>query len=438
MLTEIDMAIQRLEVHGYRSFENAVWEPGKLNLLVGPNGSGKSNLLRLLELISETARGRLSKAIDEAGGMVPLLWNQEAASFGWRLRLDPVDERRDLVEDAITVELDVGQLRGGSAYVIRNDSLGNWRDFEQRSKPSPLWIYERDVRHAVVYDQQSNGLVPVEGFKPGESLLSQLGEVRTNPIPIYARRLLEDWRVFCDVEVGRDSPIRLPVVTQPSTLVDTDGSNLTAVLHTLYEGNREFRQLVNEGMAAAFGPDYERLAIQAAAAQRVQLAVQWRSSKQPHAGQELSHGTLRFLFLLTVLANPDPGPLIAIDEPETGLHPSMLPIVAEYAVAAAERTQVVLSSHSPEFLDAFTAYRPDVTVCQWEAGRSSLVRLPSDKLGDWLEKYRLGRLFTGGELDMLTMPGVETDADVDARLRALPPETMPIPMPPANPEAAHG
>jgi predicted ATPase len=110
---------------------------------------------------------------------------------------------------------------------------------------------------------------------------------------------------------------------------------------------------------------------------------------------------LRFLFLLTVLSSPDPAPLIAIDEPETGLHPSMLPIVAEYAVEAARRTQVVLTTHSPPFLDAFGAVVPSTTVVKWNEGETELKQIAGDELERWLKEYSLGALHRSGELEAM-------------------------------------
>ena len=413
------MAIQELEIRGYRSFEQVTWEPGKLNLLVGPNGSGKSNLLRLLELISNVARGRLASTINDAGGMVPLVWDRGATSLGWKLRLDPVDEGRDPIKDAITLKMDIAQVGGGSAFIIDGDTLGNWYQYEQGRHKSPLWIFERDSRHAVVYDVESRELVPFRDPEANESLLSQVAGP-LNPIPTYTRRALEAWRVYHDVEVGAHSKMRLPAVTQHSTLVDPDGSNLAAVLHTLYYEDRDFRQEIDDGMRAAFGNEFAQLVFPPAASGLIQLAVEWHSSKTAHVGKQLSDGTLRFLFLLTVLASPKPPRLVAIDEPEVGLHPSMLSIVAEYAVAAADRTQVIISSHSPGFLDAFTTHEPRVTICHWEDGRTHLLPLAGGKLGKWLQRYRLGEMFTSGDLDALALPDVEIDQDVEDRFRNLP------------------
>ena len=105
------------------------------------------------------------------------------------------------------------------------------------------------------------------------------------------------------------------------------------------------------------------------------------------------------MFLLTVLASPNPAPLIAIDEPETGLHPSMLPIIAEYAVDASQRTQVIMTTHSPQFLDAFDDVIPKTTVVTWSDGETILKNVAGDQLQRWLEEYSLGSLFRSGELE---------------------------------------
>ena len=105
--------------------------------------------------------------------------------------------------------------------------------------------------------------------------------------------------------------------------------------------------------------------------------------------------------MLTVLASPDPPPVIAIDEPETGLHPSMLPIIAEFAQDAAMRTQVIFTTHSPQFLDALTEAQPTTTVALWENGETILRTLPKDELEYWLKGYSLGSLFRSGELEQM-------------------------------------
>jgi predicted ATPase len=420
------MAIQQLDVHGYRSFREICWKPGRLNLLVGPNGSGKSNLLRLLELIAETAKGRLANAL-KLGGIVPLLWDYRAPKIYWKLRIDPVDPGRDRNEDALTFKFELGHVQNTSSYQILNDSLGNWVKYEQGMVESPYWIFRREPHRAIVYHQGKERLVSLEDVNPNESLFPQISDPSVNRIPAHTRRFLEGWKVYHDVHVARGSPMRLPATTQVGKLVEADGSNLVSVLHTLYTSDRDFKQQINEGMRAGFGNQFEELVFQPAAAQQIQLAIQWKSSKRPHVGQDLSDGTLRFLFLLTVLASPEPATLIAIDEPEVGLHPSMLPIVAEYAAEAATRTQVVMTSHSPDFLDAFSKVDPQITLFHWEDGQTHLFPLSAEAVAKWLEEYRLGQLFTSGDLDALAGPPVQAVPDFEKRIKSLPPEDVGIP-----------
>jgi predicted ATPase len=237
------MAIQQLEIRGYRSFREAAWRPGKLNLLVGANGGGKSNLLRILELISNASKGKLCESIYEAGGMVPLVWDHQAPGFGWKLRIDPVDAGRDPVQDALTLECELKHLPNTSSYQIAMDSLGNWSKYEQGLESSPFYVYTPDARRALVYDQQVHGFSSIE-----------------------AKRTLESWRIYHDVHVERGSAMRSPTTTQYAKLVAPDGSNLVSVLPTLYTSNREFKRQVNEGMRAGFGDQFEELVFQPAAA----------------------------------------------------------------------------------------------------------------------------------------------------------------------------
>ncbi len=154
-------------------------------------------------------------------------------------------------------------------------------------------------------------------------------------------------------------------------------------------------------MRAAFGDDFDRLVFPPAADQLVQLRIRWKSLKREQSMLDLSDGTIRFLFLMTVLCNPEPPSLIAIDEPETGLHPSMFPIIAEYAAEASTRTQVVFSTHSPQFLDAFSDFNPTTTVTTWQDGETKIKNLDGEALKEWLKHYSLGTLFLSGDLEAM-------------------------------------
>lgn len=207
------------------------------------------------------------------------------------------------------------------------------------------------------------------------------------------------WRVYYGINVHADSSIRVPVVTRMEKRVEPDGQNLISVLHTLYTGDREFKKIVNAAMRAAFGDDFEEIVFPPAADQRIQLRIRWKSLRREQSAADLSDGTLRFLFLLAVLASPDPAPLIAIDEPEVSLHPSMFPIIAEFAAEASRRSQVIFATHSPDFLDAFGESRPVVTVTKTREGETVLENRKGEELEYWLKEYSLGALFRSGELE---------------------------------------
>jgi predicted ATPase len=193
--------------------------------------------------------------------------------------------------------------------------------------------------------------------------------------------------------------MRRAAVSRRDTRVESDGNNLISVLHTLYSEDRAFKTELNTAMRAAFGEEFEELVFPPAEDGRIQLRLRWRSLKREQSASDLSDGTLRFLFLLAVLGSSEPPPLIAIDEPETGLHPSMLPLVAEFAAEAARRTQVILTTHSPQFLNAFQNRADIVTVVESREGKTQLRRLPEADLTRWLEHYQLGELWLSDELE---------------------------------------
>ncbi len=395
------MRIIRLDVKGFRSLRNITWEPGNLNVLIGPNASGKSNLLRLLELMAVSAQGRLDKHIQSSGGMEPLVWDGIDDRITVRVKGSPLDEFRDSEKESLTYELSLGRIGRTTAYRIDHELLGNFYAVEIGDKDQPFKFLERHQLRAHVFDVNERTLTAPENQVPEQETLLSLaaGPFTANPVIQGFQQQMASWCVYHDIHVNRDAAIRQPSVSRPEKRVEPDGQNLISVLHTLYTGDRKFKKDINVAMKAAFGDDFEELVFPPASDQRIQLRVRWKSLKREQSASDLSDGTLRFLFLLTVLASPSPAPVIAIDEPETGLHPSMLPIVAEYAVEAAQRAQVILTTHSPQFLDAFGGTQPTTTVVKWVNGETQLRNFDDQKLAEWLKEYSLGSYLLSGELE---------------------------------------
>ncbi|MBI5556161.1 MAG: AAA family ATPase [Deltaproteobacteria bacterium] len=393
------MKITRLDIEGFRSLRKVSWSPGDLNVIIGPNGTGKSNLLRFLELISISAQGRLGKCIQSLGGMDPIVWDGAATSIKFVLESTP--EGGELGPEYY--ELELARLGSGSSYKIEKELLTNSHKLKKGIERKPFKFLERFSKTAVIYDEQAHGFTTPEEFvSDEESLLSIASGPFTyhRSIPPF-QKALASIAVYHDLHTNKDASVRQPTISRLEKRVDPDGQNLISVLHTLYTGDRDFKNDINAAMRAAFGDDFEELVFPPASDQRIQMRVRWKSLRREQSAAELSDGTLRFLFLLTVLASPTPAPIIAIDEPETGLHPSMLPLVAEYAVDAANRSQIILTTHSPQFLDAFAGTRPTTTVAKWENGETILQTLKENELDYWLTKYSLGSLFKSGELEQM-------------------------------------
>lgn len=395
------MKITQLDIEGFRSLKKVSWKPGDLNVIIGPNGSGKSNLLRILELISVAAQGRLSKQIQSEGGMGAIVWDGRTENISLRLTTSSVHQEHNSpgLADSISLPqinfyLLLSRLGTSSAYRVQREDLGSL----DGSSP----FLERQGLTSTIYIDSIPMTVHLENVSEEESTLSLVSGpfFKTSEITYFRSQLLA-WTIYQDVSVNKSADVRRAVISKREDVVSSDGQNLVSVLHTHYMGNRDFKQQINTAMSAAFGEDFDELIFPPDADQRIQLKARWKTLQREQSTADLSDGTLRFLFLLAVLANPTPAPLIAIDEPETGLHPSMLPIIAEFAVEASTRTQIVFTTHSDQFLDAFrvTDTRPTTTVAKWQDGETTLTTLDDEQLAYWLEDYTLGNLFRAGQLE---------------------------------------
>ncbi|MEX2120205.1 MAG: AAA family ATPase [Pirellulales bacterium] len=397
------MKILKLTVEGLRSLKSQTWCPGDLNVLIGPNASGKTNLLRAVETLHFAAVGGLGSYVQQEGGMEPIVWDGIAEKVQLRVKMTPLPPYTDHEKDSLTFAITLGRLGKSSSYRVDHELLANFHKVETGEMQEPFKLLERNPHHAVVYSTDLKRFEAPGAVVPEEEALLSIagGPFTANRIIGEFQKELAAWKIHQGFQTHREAAIRTAQVTRADTQVSPDGQNLISVLHSLYTSSRGFKDEINTAMRAAFGDDYEELVFPPAADQRIQLRIRWRSLQREQSAADLSDGTLRFLFLLAVLANPSPPPLIAIDEPETGLHPSMLPIVAEYARDASTRAQVILTTHSPEFLDAFGREVPTTTVVERRDGETHLRVISGEDLTYWLSQYSLGDLYRSNELETL-------------------------------------
>jgi predicted ATPase len=366
------MYVESLKISGFTSFKDVVWRPERLNVLIGPNGSGKSNLLRALELIRASAAGNLRDFVLSKGGLPRLLWGESAQQMDFEIETGNTPDQPSAEQPFYHFTL-VPVAQSASFRVV-SETLEGATVLEGDNE------FARDL---------------IKALPETETALSMVSALWTDPVPYLSQQQLRTWTIYQNLQVDEDAPIRRSAVARKETRISYNGQNLIPVLKTLYEG--DFKDAIDSGMSAAFPDDFEELLFRSTEPNRVQLYVRRKHGKREDSAADLSDGTIRFLLLLAILATPDPPPLIAIDEPESGLHPSMLPIIAEFAAAAATRTQVILSTHSPQMLDAFGETLPATTIFNWTGDQTELKTIGGDELKKWVAEYSLGRFIFSGE-----------------------------------------
>lgn len=392
---QVEMRLRKLEVSGFRSLADVVWEPGSLNVLIGPNGGGKSNLLRALVMLREAALGKLSGFVQGEGGMEPLVWDGTAEIV--RCACETVEGDPSTPSASWQYNLILARVRGESPYRIGRETLLG-RSASDES-PSPLKLIERNDKNTFILSTSGMWELTEWEFEQVETVLSGFNSsIGTHPLGHGFRRSLAKWLLY---RTPNTEAMRLPVLVSFDRQINPNGSNLIQVLHTLYTSNRSFKRDLDAAMYAAFGDEFEELVFPPASDQRIQLRVRWRSLHREQSAADLSEGTLRFLFLLTALASAPPSSLIAIEEPELGLHPGMMAIVAEFAETTAARSQVILTTHSPALLDALGEHTPTVTVVESHEGRTELRQIADDTLRFWVDRFSLGELFRSRQLESL-------------------------------------
>jgi len=235
-----------------------------------------------------------------------------------------------------------------------------------------------------------------ESIKPGLSILAQKNDSDVYDVLPDVAECFKQIKLYREWTFGPYSKLRSQARADlPNNDLETDASNLGLILSNLrrrdYDSYQNFLgslKLLYPGIKDVDAPVVE--------GGNVQIFLQEHNGPIP--ASRLSDGTLRYLFLLVILHDPNPPPLICIEEPELGLHPDVLPTLARLLVEASERTQLIVTTHSPILIDALSETPEYVLVCEQTEEGSTLSRLDADELKPWLEKYRLGQLWMRGDL----------------------------------------
>jgi predicted ATPase len=330
------MAVERVWVSNYRSLRSVRVAPSALTVIVGPNGSGKSNLYKALGLIAEAAHGRLAAAMLAEGGMPSALFAGERQSGPVRMTLGAqLDDYRYELELGLPVEL-------GSPFSL--DPIVKSERIWTGTKPTRRTLLcDRTHASAQLADADGETVRIPTGLNPSESILAQVGDPKTFPELWLLREHMRTWRFYHHFDTSNAAAARHPRAGVRTRVLDDRGDDLAAALKTIEEVGD--RRLLESVVGEAF-PGCA-LSIEASAG-RFAVTVTQPGLVRPLTGVELSDGTLRFLCLTAALLTTDAPGLMVLNEPETSLHSQLLAPLARLITEMSTRTQVWVSTHSPE------------------------------------------------------------------------------------------
>jgi predicted ATPase len=336
------VAIVALHVAGYRSVRDVQLELGPINVLVGPNGCGKTNLYRGMFLLAAAAEGRLARTLADEGGMPSVLW---AGARG----KGPVRMTLGVTLDDLSYGLSCGlttPVPGGTAFMldpeVKEESV--WMRHGSRKvdllKRKNATVWARD-------DQGSRVTYPL-AISESESVLGALREPQRFPELAALRQEFLDWRFYHQFRTDADSPLRQPQVGVRTPILAHDGRDLAAALRTIWEvGDRpRLLEALNEAFPGAqleFPGAVDKNGVPDA---RFPVALQMPEFQRPFDARELSDGTLHYLCLLAALLSPRPPSLIALNEPESSIHPDLLEPLSQLLARASKTSQLWITTHS--------------------------------------------------------------------------------------------
>jgi predicted ATPase len=390
--------IKRIKLNNYRSFRELDLPLDNLTVLIGRNGAGKSNLLSLFDLLAAAAEGELNTSIRRVGGFNDLRFyeTREQDVVSLEVELDHEEHQ------SLYYRVELG-ARGTAGYVVLSEKLERPPYPEHNMRYKFLEAHNGRITILKAYnrneDDEDESNAAFENAAQ-ELILPQLRNEMRYPVQVETHRYLRDLSVFQgfgDYELDRVRSPQLLDVVDPLRLAP-DGSNLISVLNALRQDVRYDDTLTQlEDVLRVVFPDFRQFDLPSAGGGKATLAYRSQHIRRSSiSAQLMSDGQLRFLGLLILLMLPNPPRLIAIDEPEIGMHPKMIEVFADVVKETAAKTQVILSTHSPQLLDHMPA--SSICVVERKEGASTVTKPDPDTLSLWLDDYAPGYLWTNTTL----------------------------------------
>lgn len=338
-------------ISNYRSLRNLAFPLKRLNLITGANGTGKSNVYRALRLLADVAQGRIVSSIAREGGLQSTLWaGPEETSRAVKRGDFPVQGTRrkrvvslrlGFASDDYGYAIDLGLPQPSSSAFKLDPQIKRefiWHGANLR--PSAVLV-ERDGPLVYVRSDDGERVRITQNLSAFDSMMTHVADPRNSPETLAVRETLRAWRFYDHFRTDHQSPVRIPQIGTWTPVLGDEGSDLGSALQTIVELHQG--ELLDHAVADAFpgsrlvvAPENGRLAVN----------MSQHGLLRPLAAAELSDGTLRYLLWIAALLTPRPPTLMVLNEPETSLHPELLPALGRLIAKASQQTQVIVVTHS--------------------------------------------------------------------------------------------
>jgi len=406
-----------LELFSVKNYRNLILDEPvtlkALNVFIGPNGAGKSNLFESTRFLSDSLQNGMHKAFQDRGGASSILNKNlplpSEITFKWQF------SAIEAISQGIPVEyLLEMQLLQNLSFEIKKERLQEIRP--RRAGAERNWIYlDFSYGHGVV--NRYDDIVPT-GFEqrdlykrenigdevseqkdrvlPNELAMKEIASRTAYPALHYIRSEVSSWAFYNGNNMNVSAIQNQPSLIDPlQYYLSAGGENLAIMLYNLTSRDEEGFESILHRILTALCEDFEDLKFPLLDSNHIEM--RWKSKNfrnKPLTLKELSDGTIRMLCWIAILAHPKPSSLICIDEPELGLHPAWIPILADLIKSASKRSQILVATHSPDLLDYFSDRLDDILVTESdEHGMAVFRRLDTEELSHWLEKFRLGEMY---------------------------------------------
>jgi len=348
--------ISRLCIAGYRSLRDVRLELGQLTVVTGANGTGKSSLYRALRLLADVAQGRVVQSLALEGGLSSVLWaGPETISRAMKRGEQPIQGGPR--QDRVAVKLGFSSQDYGYAIDLGLPPPDRIFGRDPQIKAESLWtgpllqrancFAERRGPSVVLRDKNGERRQAYTRLEPFDSMLTHCANPEDGAELLLLRERLRDWRFYDHFRTDSEAPARRRQVGTRTPVMTSDGADLAAAIATIQEIGIEGE--LEGAIADAFPGAAVEIAISDG---YFTVEMRQKGLLRALSTGELSDGTLRYLLLVAALLSPRPPSLMILNEPETSLHPDLLPPLGRLIAKASRRAQIVVVSHAATLVSA--------------------------------------------------------------------------------------